>query len=64
MVYIFSIDFGYNYTVQPVVVYSEPEFSSDPNKPVKMRVNEVKEYKLPVKPNPLYTVEAIHEAIP
>lgn len=59
-----SIDFGFNFTVQPVIVYDMPEFSSDPSKPIKMRVNDKLVYKLPVKENPLYTIEAIHELIP
>ena len=62
--YLVSIDFGYNFTVQPVVVYDMPEFTADPSKPIKMRVNEKLVYTLPVKENPLYKIEAIHELIP
>jgi hypothetical protein len=41
-----------------------PEFSSDPNKPLKMRINEVMKHTLSIKENPLYKIEAIHEIIP
>lgn len=41
-----------------------PEFSSDPSKPIKMRINEKIVYTLPVKENPLYKIEAIHNSIP
>jgi len=47
-----------------VVVFDMPEFSSDPSKPIKMRINEKIVYTLPVKENPLYKIEAIHNSIP
>ncbi len=45
------------------MVYDLPEFMNEP-KPLKMRINEVKEHNLGIKENPLYKIEAIHEVLP